>query len=485
MIKKVKLSVVKETLTSQYLFKKDIERNKYLQQTGKYFDLVFQTKESFSVSDLLVIKDYLNDQLFDKKVNSPCWRKLKRRLDCVSHVLALRSKENLYIEKGYFTRTVWYGYLKKHKIGRIYPMFKSVPYFPRDLRYMLFGKTYIDVDLVNSHPSILYHFCVNHTSFQAPVLKRLVIDRETVREQIAKELGSTFEIKKKIIIALNVIPESFNSPSGSLRTLNREISKIREAIYHFLEKEGKMIELDSTNSFSRNLVTIQAHYCGTMESELLLKLKYYLENIEQVKVNIQGFHFIPLFDGAYIKHEDCLIHSQLKDYIKKFYLEFFKFEIKEPSFDDTYIDLNLIKQYQIIRLFLSSIDLSEFSELLKKLSIDPFVLPDSLLSRLNADRISNNKEISQLKSTIYSIGKDLKKKSITLEVKKDLENKLEFFEGRKSKLPPKGMINTELQKEVCEEANKFARSIRLKLLSEIEQNGDLDHLKNHIKQIRK
>ena len=175
-------------------------------------------------------------------------RKIERRLECISHILLLPTKSNLYIKSGKFIRTLTYGYLQENEIGRLYPEYKSIPYFPRDLRYVLFSSDYIDVDLVNSHPSILHHFCDNYMSLPAPVLESLVFDRESFRQKVAGEIsstapGSSSEIKKKILVALNIVSDEFQSQSKLLKSLNSEVDLIRQAIFDYLVDSGRMGEM--------------------------------------------------------------------------------------------------------------------------------------------------------------------------------------------------------------------------------------------------
>lgn len=81
------------------------------------------------------------------------------------------------------------------KIGRLYDP-TSIQTLPRELRYYLFKDEYIDFDMINSHPSILYQFALDNNLILSGFLKEFIFNRELIVQNIEQEYLKIY--KKKI-----------------------------------------------------------------------------------------------------------------------------------------------------------------------------------------------------------------------------------------------------------------------------------------------
>ena len=94
---------------------------------------------------------------------------------------------------------------------------------------MLKNNTYTDIDLVNSHFSILF-FKANDNSIDVPYLNQLVTNRLEIFNTIVNSHGLSFsEVKVEFLKCLNLIIYKGNIPY--LKNLHLNILKIRENIW--------------------------------------------------------------------------------------------------------------------------------------------------------------------------------------------------------------------------------------------------------------
>lgn len=102
---------------------------------------------------LLTLKTFLEDKNIEFPETSAITHRL-RVLNSVSSTkqFIMSSHDN----KMY--RETRYGYLKPNSTGRIFPATTSGPALTRGIRYYIFGEGYLDFDLKNCHPTILYAF---------------------------------------------------------------------------------------------------------------------------------------------------------------------------------------------------------------------------------------------------------------------------------------------------------------------------------------
>jgi len=103
-------------------------------------------------------------------------------------------------------------------------------YLSRQIRYCLFKDFYIDIYLVNAHPTILYNFA-SENNIICPKLTLLVHNREEVFSNIMKtENKDKSSVKKKLLVILN-LELLKNEKNSFYRELSNEIIEIRETIW--------------------------------------------------------------------------------------------------------------------------------------------------------------------------------------------------------------------------------------------------------------
>lgn len=231
------------------------------------------------------------------------------------------TSDNLKIKNAYFYKLVSYGFTRNHKKNGLYPHTpSSAVYLSREIRYYLFkDSNYQDYDLVNSHPTILYDFALNK-KLSVPKLSYLV----NKREQAFKEIG-TENPKRDTLICLNLT--QYTGKSEYLKILHKEIVSIRELIWiDFFQNDPELQKTLKENTdlnlaeTQNQKVSVQSYFCFSKETNLLLKLKDYLQsqnNICVIKnyrfkssvtnsyvVEPSGLLFTPFFDGAYVARLD-------------------------------------------------------------------------------------------------------------------------------------------------------------------------------------
>ena len=92
--------------------------------------------------------------------------------------------------------------LPKHKWGRVVPSnYLSLSIFHRPTRHALCDDNYIDLDLVNCHPTILYEFSSNK-GLNKPYLKQYVDNPASIRLQVAEHHKVNKDTAKQLMIRL-------------------------------------------------------------------------------------------------------------------------------------------------------------------------------------------------------------------------------------------------------------------------------------------
>lgn len=353
----------------------------------KNFFASFETKEEFKTLELLTLRDILEDLMFEQGLGNKketLYKRINRRLNCVNSVL-LGTENDITVTDGCFSRTTSYGFLHKFELGRIFPKHCSVSQFPRDIRYHLFKGDnnycgeYADYDLKNCHPTILYEFVSMHTSLNTPCLQELVLNRYDFNKRVSSQLKDKNNVKIDILIAL--YSDNFKSRSNLLRNLHSEVVEIRKEIQEYVKNDERYNQFVGSRS-----VTIQSYYCMTKESETLLALKTFLH--DKLGNSSDGLHFIPFFDGVFMRHEKQDFNKRLYDYVVEFnlsqrYLVFEKKAITLP--DDCIVTDKMFKEYLHLRRTLNQLSVRQFDKLVAKLNIEPFTIPESLLIEINND----------------------------------------------------------------------------------------------------
>jgi hypothetical protein len=454
---KIILNIISDNLSKEHL--KDENTIKQTKRTKRILcEPTFKSKESFPVSRLLALRDLLEDRLLLEK--SSCKSRVKKRLNFVNGLIAVNKLETIELASDKFTRETSYGYLKPYKIGRVHSGDASVPYFPKDMRYLLLKDLYVDFDLVNCHPTILYEFSVNHTDLETPNLESLVVDRDKFKQDVLSELGPVRNLKVAILVSINFSKEGFTSKSHTLMALHEEIKALRVFIKEYFAKRYPDFSIEGMP-----LSTVQSHFCCSRESELVLALRDYLHlSINSIP---EQLHFIPLYDGAYLHHEDYTVHYELGKYVSKFnktqaYLKFEQKEI-EANEDDVLLEHDLEK-YLTIQKFLQFMDLRRFNSLLEVLDIPPFKIPEELLETILIELSDRSTLISGIKLKRKKLKLEMKKKSKKELPVEHLKQTLQDIEESLDSITPLGFLAENHSSSIRDLSMKFHSSVRNMLL---------------------
>ncbi len=364
-------------------------------------DIALFTKEEYPIDEILSCHSILKDKAFLLKNNmvpfdDTTWRSVKRRLSVLDHILS--TDQPTPTDNQTFTRTIPYGYLKNNKLGRLYPKVPSISSLPRDLRYFLFNGTgYIDIDLQNAHPAILYEFA-SEKNISTPLLKQLVLNRTDFQNTVAHELHIADEqsqkkqVKKYILIAFYTPGNEYKTKSLTLRHLNKELEIIRASVTDHFKTCNHPIEFERA-------VTAQSYYCMTKESEYLVRLYNYIN--ERLGTDPSHLHFIPIFDGALVKHDLYNEGLKLRDLVKDFNetLEHSRF-LEKPFNEepDGFVSKKEFAVHLAVRRKINKLKAADMPKLYAAVGIPDFRLPESLVCEIMQSEKNRSASIAQLKS---------------------------------------------------------------------------------------
>jgi len=134
--------------------------------------------------------------------------------------------------------------LPKHKWGRVIPnLYLSLCVLHRPTRHSFADDNYIDIDMINAHPTIIYNMCKNISNIENKALKKYIDNPKYYREQIALHHSVDKNIAKQLPIILmfggsyqtwikenNVITNDTNKLS-EIVDIERELKAVIEIIY--------------------------------------------------------------------------------------------------------------------------------------------------------------------------------------------------------------------------------------------------------------
>ena len=223
----------------------------------------------------------------------------------------------------YLVKKMSYGFKKRDNVGRIYGNGLAMQRISKQLRYLLFGDYYFDVDIKNSAPSfILEYIRKNGLRNHFPCLVLYATKRDALFE-MHNELDKDFI--KKLLIAHLYVDKPFknpNIPSSLKNLLNKlvlEANLLQDVMFEdpelaFLKEsliqEGAFkLENMSTNRQAYK-ASLLSFYCHTQESKVLLDFFEYCQknNVEQP---------LPFYDGCYVK-KSCVPMKTRDTFLKEF-----------------------------------------------------------------------------------------------------------------------------------------------------------------------
>jgi hypothetical protein len=243
-------------------------------------------------------------------------------------------------------------FLPKHKYGRIiYEDHTSLAIFRRLTRHSYCNDIYIDIDIVNSMPSIIYEICkINNYDIQKiKNLEYYVKHRNDFINEIKEYYGTTFDKVKNlfIIIMMGGKYESWVKEEDidvmnkeipdKIKYIDEEFSQLRELVYSHNE-EIKNIKLDKWTNNNKEKRGVFSIWYQTIERNIQETLIKFLIREKNVQLN----EVIPCQDGFMILknyYYDNLL-KDCEDEIKNLYSIQIKLKLKD--FDEK-ID---IKDYE-------------------------------------------------------------------------------------------------------------------------------------------
>jgi len=313
--------------------------------------------EKFNVAKTLAIFNFLKYKLHSEQ--DPQQREwLEKNINFFTNALSnikndktFITPEHIFINQKY--EKVFYDNDKK--IGRLYNH-NSMQTLPRELRYYMFKDDYIDFDIENAHPTILYLYSKKHKIKLNGALREYVRNKTSVMFVIQLEINLAqprtmcdlpiSHVKEKVLTLLNKTWDgSTNGTKEKSTTLSRlddDFMAIRnhlwdsfcegklpgysDAIHKSItKKQEKYTSSGVVDTKKLNLlekVVLQSFYCQTQETEHLMKLigflreKYSVFILKVGKPNFSDFHphidkkvalgarhtlsVVPFFDGVYI-----------------------------------------------------------------------------------------------------------------------------------------------------------------------------------------
>ena len=343
--------------------------------------LLFKSEETFKMISWFTGYLNLTDQILNQispKDSFMTPRNYYRRVTYTKSINEKKIKEEK--EKGlllspdkFFTSSSSVDYLKIKDfpdIGRLFSSSSSLTLYPRELRNYLFSSLYVDLDIENSHPSILLSFSRKYHDKPTPFLEEFVFERESLLKNLMFNTGKSREVCKESLLRFITLTPSNPSRDFHPNLLN-EIVDIRISLYKVIQKgeldySEQFVNIFNSkrkfNSYHESLVYLQSFYCQTLETyhilnfSFLLQKKYlkFLKNnsIEKLadlpfcnlidkdvsSLNLSDtFLSLPFFDGFFIHtptsftdNIENVVNDLNKDYSEK--NDLIKFVVKElPS----------------------------------------------------------------------------------------------------------------------------------------------------------
>ena len=374
----------------------------------------FQTTEYFPTLKLICLNQYLTDLIISKNPTESVVKAHKQINSIENEKPHIRGKCAFYGTQSFYTREMQYGYIYPDQTGRLYCNQVSIPYLSKQVREYLFKDVYLDFDIVNAHPTILYEYSLTH-GIPNQRLAHFINKREEVHNMLHEKSGVPIsDLKMLILIIVNqTLEEAKYMQLFNLiwvREFFSEISEIRESLWKdiyqnrsFLSKEILDNEQYLSKTLEKQKVHIQSQYCMTMESRLVLKLYNIIKQQTQLTQNIlpgntlmtfkehELLSFVPIYDGAFIKvenHHSFYVESllnKLNSEIKPFMFKQKDITIEGLSFDKRYIDLEILSKYELIQTALCDKE-AKFQNLDRIKSLKNFTIYKQFALRKNGKK---------------------------------------------------------------------------------------------------
>ena len=158
----------------------------------------------------------------------------------------------------------------KSGFGRVYPVKSlSLCSFRREIRHTIAKEKYVDIDVFNCHPSLLYQICVKNNVFP-PNLKRYIDERDVILQEVMNEYNVSREDAKDLFIRLLFF--------GSFDKWAKEMFVV----------DKKKVPLPFISSFQQDLISIANLIMGS-NAELIKEIKKSKDKFENEKGSVVSY----------------------------------------------------------------------------------------------------------------------------------------------------------------------------------------------------
>lgn len=182
----------------------------------------------------------------------------------------------------------------KKPFGRIYPKGVSLGGLCAELRHTLCQNTYLDIDMVNAHPTLLRYFCRTQ-GLSCPELERYVGAREAFLTSLTP--ASRNEAKEAVLATLYGGRPRFEALNGISREAEAAAMKCKELYPDMYEAAAKKAEVKAARGVRKDpLATLLSWVLGELESSCLLIMR----DVFVEEGVIVGGNCILTFDGIMV-----------------------------------------------------------------------------------------------------------------------------------------------------------------------------------------
>jgi len=259
-----------------------------------------------------LVDSALVDQLDAKskpKVNGDYQQSIRERLN---NAWSVSRKDG--VDRNLNVKYKFAGYLAEYQIGRVFAVHGvSFGSLKQAVRNTLLRDRYIDIDMVNCHPTLCLHLagCL-FTEAEFPILSRLVSDRESLFSELMAESGFTRQEVKVGFLKI-IYGGKFKITGKLVQDFTREINILKKELAH---RNPELLDVISSHRLEskdpRGLKNIQGALLSVVmqdwERRLLEEVVYFLEEkkvIQKVKGKEKALDVILCYDGLMVPTMNC------------------------------------------------------------------------------------------------------------------------------------------------------------------------------------
>lgn len=208
--------------------------------------------------------------------------------------------------------------------GRMFVKGLGLQKMKREIRALLTYRNYVDLDIINCQPSILYSLCLKHNIEENEYLKKYIDDRDNIYENFKKNNSELTKDYFKEFFIISMYGANFEKPND---ILNYFKNKLDDNNFKFVCNFYKQIDTIRRNILNReeykNIVLEQMTKDENLQGSALSLILQNEENniINSVRTFLKkkGYEIaVLIFDGCLIKNDIPLTNKiliELQKYI--------------------------------------------------------------------------------------------------------------------------------------------------------------------------